>query len=182
MTDFARDPIHNAIQEGIKEDIRIALEHKRFRAAAILIYAGMDAMAVLDMPAAQTNVTRTDFIRWANKYIRFPCVNQVTGEDLYGARCAMLHTYGVVSEMSRQGKCRMIGYADHQVPEIRFNPSVANDLVIVSLQGLRDAFFTGIDRFLVDAYADKAKAAAVDARLEMFVMQYKKNYGTGDFE
>lgn len=44
MMDYSRDHVHNAIQEGIKEDIRVAFEHKRYRATVILIYAGMDAM------------------------------------------------------------------------------------------------------------------------------------------
>jgi len=174
MTDFSRDPVHNAIHEGIKEDIRLALEHKRFRAAVLLIYAGMDAMSVLSMPATQDDVTGADFISWADRYIRFPCVTQVKGVDLYGARCSMLHTYGAVSKMSRQGKCRMIAYADHQIPEVRFNPSVASDLMIVSVKALMDAFFAGIDRFFVESFADKAKGALIEKRLQNFTMIYDR--------
>jgi hypothetical protein len=62
MTDITRDPIHNAIQNGIKEDIRVTFEHDRIRAGLILIYSGMDAMATLEMPDGQTDVRAGDFI------------------------------------------------------------------------------------------------------------------------
>ena len=103
MTNLQRDPIINAVQNGIKRDIEVALTNERYRAATILIYAGMDAMAFLNMPAGHTEVSRDDFIRWAERYVRFPCREQLTGADLYGARCAMLHAYGVVSRIVEPG-------------------------------------------------------------------------------
>lgn len=169
MTDLKRDPIINAIQNGIKRDIEVALTNERYRAATILIYAGMDAMAFLNMPASQTEVSRDDFIRWAERYVRFPCREQLTGADLYGARCAMLHAYGVVSRMSRAGNCRMIGYLDQSLPEVRYNPSVAADLVLVSITALKEAFFRGLDDFLIDAFANKSKAPIIEERLRTFV-------------
>ncbi len=169
MSDLQRDPIVNAIFNGIKRDIEVALANERYRAAIILIYAGMDAMAFLDMTAGQDEVARDDYIRWADRYIRFPCKEQLTGADLYGARCSMLHAYGAVSRLSRAGKCRMIGYLDKSVPEVRYDPSVSTELVLVSIPALKDAFFNGINAFLVDAIADKAKAPIVEERLETFV-------------
>jgi len=116
VTEPSRDPITNAIQEGIKGDIDFALTHGRLRAAVILIYAGMDAMAFLDMPISHDGVTRTDFIRWTTRYMRFPCKQQIAGADFYGARCAMLHAYTMKSAMSSSGKCRMIAYSDRSIP------------------------------------------------------------------
>ena len=172
MPDLQRDPIVNALHNGIKRDIEVAIEHQRFRAAVILIYAGMDAMAFLDMPLEQEEVTRKDFIRWTGKYIIFPCKEQLTGSDLYGARCAMLHAYGVVSKLSRAGKCRMIGYIDKSVPEVRYNPLVSEDFVLVSIHALREAFFTGIDNFLISVFADKSKAPIVEERLKLFMHMF----------
>jgi len=166
---FDADPIVNAIQNGIKEDIELTFSHNRFRATIILIYSGMDTMAFLDMPAGQDNVKRTDFVCWSGRYMRFPCKDQITGEDFYGARCAMLHSYGVVSNMSREGKCRMIGYADQCVGEVRYAPQISKDLVLVSIRALKDAFFKGIDRFLVDAFADPARIPTLERRLQHLI-------------
>lgn len=125
-------------------------------------------MAYLAMPASQDDVTRTDFVRWADQYIKFPCTEQLTGLDLYGARCAMLHNYGIASDLSRKGKCRQVGYMNKSVPEVRFNPEVSK-LVLVAVPALADAFFSGVDKFLIDLFADRNKAPIAEERLKNLV-------------
>ena len=169
MTDLSTDPLINAVHNGIKRGIRVALENDCLGSAVILILSGIDAMAYVGMPAGQEDVTRNDFITWVERYIKFSCSEQLSGWDLYGARCAMLHSYGTASDLSRKGKCRQIGYMDKSVPEIRFNPSVSMDLVLVSVPALADAFFSGIDQFLVDVFADKKKRPIADQRLQKLV-------------
>ena len=51
------------------------------------------------MPATHTEVASKDFIQWAFRHIRFPGTEQLTGEDLYGARCALLHSYTAQSKL-----------------------------------------------------------------------------------
>jgi hypothetical protein len=136
------------------------------RAAIILIYSGMDMMASLDIPAGKLSVERSDFVAWVDRYIRFPCRDQLRPIDLYGARCSVLHTYSVDSDLSRAGACRRVGYMDNAVPEVAYNPVVAAALVLVSVQGLKDAFFKGIDNFLVRAFADPEKAPVVESHLK----------------
>ena len=171
MSTFHDDPIVNAIQNGIKDDIEFNFSHKRFRAAIILIYSGIDAMAFLDMPAGQDDVTRTDFVRWADKYIRFPCKEQITGEDFYGARCAMLHSYGVASKKSRQRKCRMIGYVDQCPIEVRYDAKTTTELVLVSILALKESFLRGIDTFLIDAFADQTRIPLLEKRLKHLIQE-----------
>src|SRR5260370_41504436 len=121
MPTFEDDPILNSIQNGIKDDIEFNLSHKRFTVAVILIYSGIDGMAFLDMPVGQDDVTGADFVKWADRYVCVRWNGKVTGADFYGARCAMLHTYGVASKKSRQRKCRMIGYLDQSSVEVISN-------------------------------------------------------------
>ncbi len=181
MADLQRDPVINVIENGIKGDIDFTLHNERFRATVLLIYSGMDSMAYLGMPPGQEDVTKADFVSWADRYIRFPCKEQICGDDFYGARCGMLHTYGPTSRMSKFGKCRLIGYSDHSVPEVRFNPNVSNDLVMVSIRALKDAFFRGIDRSLVDVFSSKERAAAAEARLTWLthILPFKENAQDG---
>jgi hypothetical protein len=129
----------------------------------------MDSMAFLAMPKEQTDVSGKDFIEWADRYIKFQCKDQLTGADLYGARCAMVHTYSVYSRMSREGKARIIGYMDKSVPEVRYNPDVSRELVLASVPGLAEAFFRGIDKFLVDAFSDKARAPIIEERMRRLI-------------
>ncbi len=123
-------------------------------------------MAFLNMPSKRADVTGDDFVRWAERYIHFPCQEQLSGLDLYSARCSVLHAHGIKSKLSRQGKCRMVGYADHMVPEVSYRPKVSVDLVIVSIRALAEAFFSGVDRFLIDLFSDVAKAALAEERLK----------------
>ena len=55
MSDLKYDPVINAIQRGIKDDIDFNHNAERFRATILLIYAAMDAMAFLNMPASTTS-------------------------------------------------------------------------------------------------------------------------------
>lgn len=169
MADLARDPVVNAIHNGIRRGIDIAVAHGCHGSAVVLIYSGMDSMAYLAMPENQTDVSGRDFIEWADRYIKFPCKDQLTGADLYGARCAMVHTYSVYSKMSREGKARLIGYMDKSVPEVRYNPEVNKQIVLVSVPALAEAFFQGTDNFLVDTFSNKTRAPVIEARMKNLV-------------
>lgn len=179
MTDLTKDPIVNAIHNGIKGGINVTVENKCFGSAVILIYSGMDTMAYLNMPLGQEEVTKRDFVEWVEKYIHFPCTEQLTGLDLYGARCSTLHRYGVVSRLSKEGKCRQVGYMDHSRPEVLYNPDVNQSLVLVSVEALRDAFFKGVDRFLIDVFGsgDCQKIQILEQRLKTLFQSfpYKKD-------
>lgn len=173
MTIFKNDPITNAIYDGIKRGIQVTIENRCYGSAVKLIFSGIDTMAYLNMPASQQDVERKDFIAWAERYIKFPCKEQLTGLDLYGARCAMLHAYGARSKLSREGKCRMVGYINKGIPEIRSKPNVA-DLIIVSVSALADSFFKGIDAFLIDLFSNREKAAIAEERLKELMQEYSR--------
>jgi len=166
MPDLSSDFVTNFVHHQLKRSIRILLEAECYSPAVVLTYSGMDTMAWIGMPAGQETVTRSDFINWASRYIRFPCREQLTGEDLYGARCAMVHQYGAESDVSRKGKCRLVSYMDYSIPEVRFQPSIDPNLVLVSVKALAEAFFKGVDSFLVDTFANKEKAAVAESRIQ----------------
>jgi hypothetical protein len=76
--------------------------------------------------------------------------------------------------MSREGKCRVLGYMDISVPPIRYNPNVSKEVVLVSLAGLRDALFDAIDRFLVDLFKDRSSkiSTVAEKRLNTVIHEY----------
>jgi hypothetical protein len=76
----------------------------------ILLYAGIDAMAWLDRPAGQLDVTENDFVRWAERYLLSSPSPGLTGEDLYGARCGLLHSHTGESRKHRILKVRKLFY------------------------------------------------------------------------
>ena len=180
MTDLSRDPIVNAINNGIKRGIRVALENECYGSVVVLILSGIDTMAYLGMPAGQQDVTRNDFVTWVDKYIRFPCREQLTGWDLYGARCGMLHSFSTISKLSRDGQCRQVGYMDRSIPEVRYDPNVDEDFVLVSIEALAEAFFKGVDKFLIDVYSDVQSVELADERFQLIVQTFQVQEGTAN--
>lgn len=61
-----------------------------------------------------------------------------------------------------------VRYMNKSVPEIRSTPTVT-DLVLVSVPGLAQAFFDGIDAFLIDLFSDTTKAPIAEERLRKLV-------------
>ena len=66
----------------------------------------------------------------------------------------------------------MVAYMDKSVPEVRYNPAVAKDLVLVSVTALAEAFYRGLDQFLIDLFSDRKKAELADKRLGWLVQKY----------
>jgi hypothetical protein len=181
MSDLGRDPIVNVVQNQIKKGIRITLDNECYSSVVILTYSGIDTMAFLNMPASQVDVTRDDFVQWVDTYLKFPCQEQISGLEFYGARCAMLHTFTTSSRLSRSGQIRQIGYMDKSVPEIRYDSSVSKDLVLVSIAALAESFLQGVDRFLIDVFSDSNRIPVVEERLRNLVHQLPQQE-TGNLE
>lgn len=172
---LSSDPLINAIYQGIKRGIQVAYGNECYGACLILIYCGVDAMAYLDMPPNQAEVESKDFIQWAERYLSPILSNQTTsinGDELYSARCAMVHTYSIESRKTKSGKVRIIGYVVGGNQSMVWNPKVASNMVLVKIETLKDAFFTAIDRFLVKSYADKQKQPILEIRLKKLINTY----------
>ena len=163
MAELKQDPVVNVVYDGIKKGVQATLDAGCYGSAVILIYAGIDTMAFLGMPKNQEDVTSTDFMAWTERYLKFPCKEQPTPTDLWGARCGMLHNYSSFSRLSRESKCRNIGYVDHSKPEVMSDPGVPT-LILISVKGLADAFFRGLDQYMIDLFANKERAAVAEAR------------------
>ncbi len=167
---FSQDPLHNIVNQGIREPIRLLLENRHFTAALTLVYCGIDAMAFLGLPADQDEVRRPDFISWCDRYLVLPGDAAPTGIELFGARCGALHTHSGTSGFSRRGEARLIQYANRCEPPVMAPPDEKVQIVLVSLEHLVDTFFEGIDRHLVALFSDAEKASVAEGRLpNMFV-------------
>ena len=163
MADLKLDPVVNVVYAGIKKGIQTMLDAGCYGSAVILVYAGIDAMAFLGMPEDQEDVTSKDSMTWADRYLKFPCKEQPTPTDLWCARCGMLHNYSSFSRLSRESKCRNIGYVDESKPEVMSDPGVPT-LILISVKGLADAFFRGLDQYMIDLFANQKSAAMAEKR------------------
>jgi hypothetical protein len=167
----AVDPLYNVLLNGIIKDVNDAWERKSYRATLILVYSGIDAMAHLTMPAGKDKATRADFVAWAERYLQFRDANKnptltLPGNELYAARCALVHTYSSEADLHKEGKAkRQIGYGDEFLPEVAEKADVEH-LVMVSIRGLVDAFARGVGATLQVIKDDEPRSKVFAERLD----------------
>lgn len=136
------DSLKAAITDCIFNDIHVCLKNNAPTGAVILIYCAIDAMSALSMPFNKRKVDRDDFIAWVEKYMKTDSTQpyQYQGVDLYGARCGIVHNYGVESNLSNKKQCKEIVYK-HNCLEHFYDAIRHPELVVL-----------GINLFIRDFY------------------------------
>jgi len=168
--------LKNVVVDGMLKDIHEAWKRKSYRAVLILAFSAIDAMAHLTMSETKDKVTRSDFIAWAEKYLRFRDAKGertlvLPGLELYAARCALVHTYSSEADLHKKGEVkRQVGYGGEFLPEVAADPNVKN-LVMVSIRGLVDALSEGVVATLKDITHDEPRRKLFAARLEKMIQE-----------
>ena len=116
----------------------------------ILIYSGIDIMAWLNIPNDRAQNKRADFIEWATRYLLPNSTLKCSADDLYGARCSLVHTYTAESISSQRGNAREIYYAwgnksGNELQQIMNR--VGNQSIAIHIKELFNAFKNGVELF-----------------------------------
>jgi len=164
------------ILDGICSDIKKARDNTILAGSVILTLSAIDAMSFLAMPLGQKKVHRRDYVNWVEKYMKTDPKQpyQYKGIDLYGARCGIVHRYGVKSRLSEKGQCKIFAY--HNGSEHIYNPKVDGNFVLISIRRFTNDFFDAVEEFLQDMIIDKNVKSRVDSRiLGLFRVAKNKN-------
>lgn len=152
--------------------------------AMLILYAGIDIMASLDRPESSSEVKPSDFVKWADRYLLPGTHLACSAEDLYAARCGLLHTYVSESRRSRNGKGKQIWYAwgDASAEELQAIIDVADvpPAVAVHVDDLSAAFRLGIERFKQSTLDDSERANRVYDRAFSFFGNLPASRGVGE--
>jgi len=89
---------------------RLCFEDECWEAGVILLYSLIDAMAWLWRDPSHDDVTGSDFKEWVDRYMLPAPGIYVSAEDLYGARCGLLHSLTGESKKHRELKARKVSY------------------------------------------------------------------------
>jgi hypothetical protein len=118
--------------------------------ALILLYSGVDIAGWMASESPSTSV-RDSFTAWVDKYLR-PTVLGCTALELYGARCAILHTLTTESKLYEDGHVRKIIYAwfPSGVETLRRMSAMMPEYIAVQADHLVDAYRRGIALFMED--------------------------------
>lgn len=116
----------------------------------VLLYASMDIISSLSRPIGQPDTTRTVFKNWVNTYMLPDSDLGCSADDIYAARCGILHTLSLSSLASREGKAKQICYINKQDGVKRmqdWSDSKGHEVIFVSIYTYAHAFYRGIHRF-----------------------------------
>ena len=80
--------------------------------AFLLLYTSMDVVSSLSRPVAQADTSGDIFKKWIDDYMLPKSGLKCRSEDIWAARCGLLHTLSVSSKLSRQGQARELHYVD----------------------------------------------------------------------
>lgn len=147
------------------------LEHDFLESAMILLYAGLDAMAWLNLPSNVDDVRGTDFQQWVETYFLPDSGFNCTPEDLYGARCGLVHTNTSESRLNRQGSASKIFYYRERdgVKQGIIQLIMDEQLMpwFIDVDHFIATFRTAIQRFIEDITSDDSKMDTVCKRIRI---------------
>lgn len=128
----------------------------------VLLYASIDVFGSLVRPKSNPDTSGEYFRKWVDLYLLGGHNLPTSSEDLWGARCGLLHTHTASSQNSRKGNARELHYyigngdkdlAKYMQAEFQKNNQ---SKIPLDLDMLFDAFIDGLMRFAKDVQTDAA--------------------------
>ena len=171
-----------AIYENIRDlflAIECCIKNRYLRPTLILIYSGIDIMAWLNLPENQKDVKQEDFKDWINTYLIPNSDILCTADDIYSARCSILHSFTSESKKTREGNARMIFYSygkkkAEELQEMLNTKSI--DAVALNIDYFYEAFRKAVICFKRDLLNDSERAEIVYKRGDKFFMSLPPTY------
>lgn len=150
----------------ILNDIDVCLKKNAPTGAVLLTYCAIDAMAFLSMPLSKTKVCQGDYTAWVEKYMKTDIYQpyQYRGIDLYGARCGIAHNYGMESDLSRAGKCKVFAYKTNSLKHF-YNPNRHPEMVVLGVRLFIRDFYIAVENFFADIEKNNDLGKRVQNRL-----------------
>lgn len=158
-----------AVDEAFKKPAKLP--------AFILFYSSIDIFASLTRPITQEDTSGPIFKAWVQKYMIADTTPRWNADDIWGARCGLLHTFTIQSRSSRQGTARELqyigdrGFCDHVQQEL--DPQ-AQKQVFVCLPDLIVSFLDGIMRFTKEVKEDTQLQAVVFHHADRLIIHETK--------
>lgn len=142
---------------------------RRFLPGLILVYSAMDILASLDRPPHKREAGRQGFIDWVNTYLLPGSKLACSAEDLYGARCGLLHTYSAESQHTHEGKARQVfyGWGTAKVEELKAATEITSfkdRAVTVHVDDLLVALKSGFQKLMHEVVSDPVRGERVKQR------------------
>jgi hypothetical protein len=143
-------------KRGMLMGIRVCMEAKCLVSTVSLIYTTVDALAALTRPVDRPRSTRADFKNWVKRYLLPHVTAKLSEHDVYAARCGVLHTYSMHSDLSRSGSARAVIYRWRQGhrPDDPILADLSRTAIVIELENLYESLEIGTQIFHRDLVSD----------------------------
>ena len=142
--------------------------------SVMMTYAAIDILAALARPANAQETSGANFRAWVDQYLLPGSRLKCNADDIWGARCGLLHTYAPESRHSRDGRARKLVYAIGVLDESARGTTqfVSGEYVTVVSQDLFDALSEGLKRFMDAFEADPELRERVTRHTDEFLVPW----------
>jgi len=150
---------------GMLTGIQACLDQQCLVSAVTLVFAAIDALAALTRPINQAETDGATFRAWATRFLHPVQRMNCTVEDLWGARCGVLHTYSPEAVRAARRGARRIYYQWRQGPPADTVRALPARSVVVIVEDLYAALFDGAHAYMDETSADADLKARLNAHL-----------------
>ena len=149
------------------QSARWSLSLKMNIPALVLLYSAIDIAAGLASDNADIS-SKKRFVKWVNRYMAPHARLACSAQDLYGARCGMVHSFAAESSLSRRGEAKQILYAYGESDAAKLHEMIAlaqmDYCLVIHSDDLFKAVRESIQAFLDDAARDSALLERVNRK------------------
>mgnify|MGYP007090087370 CR=1 FL=1 len=161
---------------GLIREIKMCQAHGLLSASMAMSYVLIDTLSFVGMEASKTKQGKSDFIAWVDKYLKSAPNQpyQYDGRDVYGARCAMLHSYSSEADYHASNPgVKKYGYHDADLHF--YDPQVDPLLVLISTTSFTNDIVIAAGNFVSDCVTDQNLGSLVRARLPGVLKNFPVN-------
>jgi hypothetical protein len=165
--------VFSARVNEFKISVKLLLDAAHTLPALVMLYAAIDILGSLLRPQSEPDTKGEYFRKWVDDYMIRHSQVAFTSEELWGARCGLLHTHTAASKLSRHGMARQLHYfrahgaSLPSATQHAMNTALAQGKLFVDVDALYGAFEEGTRQFLT--------AIQRDAALEKRVMHHSSH-------
>lgn len=139
---------------GMLPGIEACLERECLVSAVTLIFAAIDALAALTRPVGQLETDGDTFRAWADRFMPPEKHVGCTAQDLWGARCGVLHTYSPEAARAARFGARRVYYQWRQGPAADAARALPVGSIVVIVEDLHGALVNAANSYMVETATD----------------------------
>lgn len=152
-------------KRGMLVGIEACMQRQCLVSAVTLMFAAIDALAALTRPVTQVETDGEIFRAWIDRFLKANDRLGCSAQDLWGARCGVLHTYSPEAVRAANHGARRIYYRWRGGPAANATRQLPPGALVLNVEDLHAAIEAAIHDYMMASEADAALKRSLAAHL-----------------